>query len=369
MTKDKKTAPRRLGRRSVLAGLGATGLAGVAKPLMAQAPAIASGTTITISLWGGVTEDSVRKWVQPEFEKATGAKLAYDIGGQGVRLNKLIAQKNNPPADVIFLTDEAVLTGLAQGVITPARRKNVPNVADVFDWMHTIKDYATDELLPTIPYAVISAVFAYNPDKVKEAPTSWADLWRPEFRGKMSFPAVAGSTMPAWVIIASELAGGSAANPDAGFKKLAELKPARLSLFWTDWAPLAKTGDVIAAPELDYYAETMKAQGYPIAYAFPKEKAIGVTQLASIVKGKNQDLAEAFVNILVDPKTQTGLAVDTFQGPVNSKAEIPAEIAARCSCGPRNQQLRFFDPKLISSVRPAWTERMNTEVVPKWGVK
>ena len=361
--------PRSPRRRSVLAGLAASGLGLRASGLGAQAPAVVSGRTITISLWGGVTEDSVKKWVQPEFERATGAKLAYDIGGQGARLNKLIAQRNSPPADVIFLTDEAVLTGYAQGVLSPVRRKGVPNAADVFDWMHTIDLHRTAETLPTVPYGVIAAVLAFNPEKVRPAPTSWSDLWRPDLRGKIAFPAVIASTMPAWVIIAAEMAGGGVGNVDPGFRKLAELRPAKLSVFWTDWAPLAKTGDVIAAPDLDYYLETMKQQGYPIDYVIPKEKAIGVTQLASVVKGKNQELAEAFLDILVSRRVQEGLAVDTFQGPVNSKAQVPAAIAARCSCGPRNQQLRMFDPKLISSMRPAWSERMNTEVVPRWGAK
>ena len=38
-----------------------------------------------------------------------------------------------------------------------------------------------------VPYTLISYVLAYNPETVKTKPTSWGDLWQPEFRGKLAF--------------------------------------------------------------------------------------------------------------------------------------------------------------------------------------
>jgi putative spermidine/putrescine transport system substrate-binding protein len=209
---------------------------------------------------------------------------------------------------------------------------------------------------------------AYNPEVVKSAPTSWEDLWKPEFAGKIAFASPVNSLMPAFVILAAELAGGSAANVNPAFAKLAQLKPAKLSVFWTDWAPLNKTGDVVLATEFDYYLEAMKDQKYPIDYVYPKEKAIASLEYASIVKGiKKQELAEAFLNLLIDPKVQEGVAKETYQGPTNAKVTLPAEVASRCAYGDRVKQLRFFDPVMFADNRAAWTERLNLEVVPAWG--
>ena len=109
------------------------------------------------------------------------------------------------------------------------------------------------------------------------------------------------------------------------FKKLAELRPAKLSLFWTDWAPLLKSGEVTMAVELDYYVEAMKTQGYPVDYIYPKEKAVGLSEYASIVKGtKNPELAEAFLNTMLDPKIQEALSVETYQGSVSGKVTLSA---------------------------------------------
>lgn len=363
---------KRLGvnRRLVLGGLGASGLlAAGGRRAAAQAPAIAKGATITISLWGGVTEDSIRRLVEPEFTSLTGGKLAYDIGSQGARFNKLLAQRNSPPADVIFTTDEAVIAGHKAGVLMPARSKNVPNLADVFDWAQTVKVAGPPGTVPGVPYTLISEVIAFNPDKLKTRPSSWGDLWWPEVQGKLATGAPSASTMPEMVIIAAEMNGGGASHPDPGFAKLAQLRPLKLSLFWTDYAPMVKTGEVIMSTELDYYVETMKSQGYPIDYVYPKEKAIGLSEYASIVKGtKYPELAEAFLNVMLDSGVQEALARDTYQGSVSSKAKPTPAVAARCACGDKVQQLRFFDPGFIASVRPAWTERLTTEVLPHWTV-
>jgi len=360
-------------RRKLLYGFGgvATAAAGASflgRLVRAQpAPAIGRGFTLTVSTWGGVTQDGIKTYVEKEFEKRTGAKILYDIGGQGARYNKLLAQRANPPADVFFSTDEAVVAGYKAGILTPANRKNIPNAADLQGWSQTVKEFATDATMPGVPYTLIAYLLAYNPELVKDKPTGWADMWRPEFRGKLAMASPVHSQMPAFVILASELAGGSASNVDPGFKKLAELRPDKLTVFWTDWAPLDKTGDVTMATEFDYYLETMKTEHYPIDYILPKEKAFASPEYISIVKGtKNQEVAEIFLNLMIDAQVQRSFAADTYQGPTNKNVKLSDAEAARCSCGARIDQLRFFDPVFFVENRPLWTERMNTEVLPHW---
>jgi len=353
-------------RRNALKAMGSL----AAAPILG-APTLlkAADTTLTVSTWGGITEDSIRKHVQPRFEKLTRTTLAFDIGGQGARYNKLLAQRTNPPADVFFSTDEAVVSGTRAGILMPATRKNIPNFSDLAPWARPLKS-DTDTNVGGVPYSLLAYALAYNPQLVKTAPTRWADLWEPQFAGKIAFVSPVHSVMPAFVIIAAEMAGGSASNVDPGFRKLAELKPAKLTVFWTDWAPLNKSGDALLATEFDYYLEAMKDQKYAIDYVYPKEKAIGSFEYASLVNGsKKRELGEAFLNLLIDPKVQEAVAAETYQGPTNTKAHVPAEIASRCACGSRIEQLRFFDPVVFADNRAAWTERLSLEVVPQWGAR
>lgn len=362
-------------RRQLLIGLGAVGATAAASGVIEEmvrarkAPAIGRESILTVSTWGGVTQDSIKAFVESEFKRQTGATIAYDIGSQGARMNKLLAQRGDPPADVFFSTDEAIVAGYNSGILSPARRQSVPNAEQLADWSRTLDKLATETTLPGVPYTLISYLLAYNPSSVKEKPTSWADLWRPEFRGKLAFASPVHSQMPAFVITAAELAGGDVNNVDVGFKKLAELKPAKLTLFWTDWAPLDKTGDVSVGTEFDYYLHAMKNDHYPIDYVVPKEKGFGCPEYASIVKGtKNSEIAEAFLNLLIDPKTQESFALQTYQTPVNKAVKLTSEQLALCGCGANVEQLRFFDPAFLVEKRPLWTERMNTEVLPNWQV-
>ncbi|HVY14209.1 MAG TPA: ABC transporter substrate-binding protein, partial [Rhodopila sp.] len=348
-----------LSRRSALRLAAAATVGTAARRGLAQ-PAIGKGTTLTVSTWGGVTSDGLRDHLAPEFEKLTGAKLAFDIGGLGARYNKLLAQKGNQSADVFYGTDESIVGGLHDGVLEYADEKALPNYADLYEWAKTVKAPAGQVGL--VASTLISYVLAYNPEKVKTPPKAWADMWDPAFAGKLAFAAPAHSQMPAFVIVASELAGGSAENVDPGFAKLAKLRPNKLTVFWTDWAPMLKTGDTIAATEFDYYLETMKAQGYPIDYVFPAEKAFGAAEGAALVAGtKNKEIAQAFLDLTIDPKLQAVFAEAVYWGPTNKLVKPTPAVAAKMSYGEaKMQQIRFFDPEFCYRNRPAWTERMTT---------
>jgi len=69
---------------------------------------------------------------------------------------------------------------------------------------------------------------------------------------------------------------------------------------------------------------------------------------------------------MLEPRVQEPFAIETYQGPTNKNVKLsPAQIAL-CACGARVDQLRFFDPSLFADRRAAWTERLNTEVIPNW---
>jgi putative spermidine/putrescine transport system substrate-binding protein len=363
----------KLNRRSVLKALGASAFGAAAGTLQRSAaaiaaPTVAKGTVLTVSTWGGITQDGIKAHVAPEFERVTGATIAYDIGGLGARFNKLLAQRASPSVDVFFSTDESVVAGRKAGILSDASQKNIPNYADVADWAKSLK--GDGDALPGVPYTLIAYVLGSNPASTNKPVVSWADMWRPEFAGKLAFASPVHSMMPAFVIMAAEMTGGSAEHPDSGFAKLAELRPAKLTVFWTDWAPLDKSGDVTLATEFDYYLEAMKDQKYPIEAIVPKEKGFGAPEYISIVAGtKNKELAEEFLNQMISPQAQQAFAVETYQGAVNTKVKLTDAERARCSCGAKVDELRFFDPHVFAENRAAWTERLNTEVVPKWNTR
>jgi putative spermidine/putrescine transport system substrate-binding protein len=330
-------------------------------------PALGDTSTLTVSIFGGVIQDAVKAHLEPEFKKLTGASVSYDIGGVGARYNKLLVQKNNPTIDVFVSGEEAIVSGIKANVLTPIVRKNLPNLADVASWAQVVKTGATAEAIGGVPWAVNGYVLSFNPERVKDPPTSWNDMWRPEFAGKIAIASPVHAVMPGFVIMAADLAGGSITNVDPGFKKLAELRPSKLTVFWTDWAAMLKTGDTIAASEFNFYLEGMKSEKYPIEYIIPKEKGIGSVAHVGLVTGtKNRELSEAFINLMIDPGVQKAFSTSMYNGPTNQKVALSDSEIARCTCGAKPNQLRFIDPEFAAAQRPAWTERLNLEVVPQW---
>jgi len=69
---------------------------------------------------------------------------------------------------------------------------------------------------------------------------------------------------------------------------------------------------------------------------------------------------------MLEPSVQEPFAIETYQGPTNKNVKLSVAQMALCACGARVDQLRFFDPSLFADRRAAWTERLNTEVVPNW---
>ncbi len=347
-------------RRSFLK-TGAAGVVGAGAGSFA-APSIVLGQTrtLTISTWGGDTEDAIKSFVLPKFEKEHKAKLVFDIGSMGARYNKIRLQKGLSTVDVFFSTDEPVYNGMRTGLFAEVNPGNIPNLADLHDWATPTKGFGAG-------YGLITFGLAYHTGLVKNPPTSWGDLWRKDIRSKLALPALFHSLMPALLIRSAELGGGSATNLGPGLAKLSKLRPKKLSYFWTAWAPLLKSGDIHVAAEFDYYIEGMKDKGYPVGWNNPSDKGFATYQHLSIPKAsKNKALAEAFVNAMLDPGVQEAVANKTYQGPTNKKVKLKPEIAKRSTYGDRLKNIRFFDGREIDKKRVAISEMLKTKVLPNW---
>ena len=145
-----KKMENRVSRRQLLIGAGCVGAAAALTGIeeivrLRKAPAVGRHFTLTVSTWGGVTQDSIKAYVEPEFKRQTGATIAYDIGSQGARMNKLLAQRDDPPADVFFSTDEIVVAGYNADILAPFERRLVPNAAQLADWSHTVPSFAPND--------------------------------------------------------------------------------------------------------------------------------------------------------------------------------------------------------------------------------
>ncbi len=92
------------------------------------------GRTLTVSVWGGPTEQAFLKAVVPVFRALTGANVVFETGSGGERFNKLLAQGSMATVDVFVNSGENVYQANRLGKLLNVDPSLVPNLEDIADW-------------------------------------------------------------------------------------------------------------------------------------------------------------------------------------------------------------------------------------------
>jgi putative spermidine/putrescine transport system substrate-binding protein len=345
-------------RRDLLAGAGATlGLAPLARIGAAQAPA--KPANIVIMTLGGLYGDSVRDGVDAIFEKETGVKVVQDRGSSPVeRVTKLKVNVAEQPFDCVMLHDGLWPLAVRQGVVETID-KSSPRLSRLGD---VLPQFVHDHWVANI----FSAVgITYNKKLVTPPPTSFADLWRPEFKGRIVLPEIAHSIGTYIVPIGALAQGKSPKDAETGFemmKEIVDLKP-----IWakdTD-SIMNALRDEEAVIGLLYKSQTFTVLGWgtPVEWVYPKEGAIAISWGTGIAKGtKHKELAESYLNATLDPGGQANFA-KAFNYPGSNRKTVPSlppELQERVKMS--DEQLAGLvelDHEFMANERAAWTERWN----------
>jgi putative spermidine/putrescine transport system substrate-binding protein len=311
------------------------------------------GRTLVVGVWGGVIEQIYRDLVIPEIEKHNG-KVELLLGGTGDRTAKIYAEKGNPTMDVAYLNMYEAAKGVEDGVLE-APSNVVP---------------AYDDLYPAAQVGGYGMSFmglgiAYNPTYF-DTPPDWKDFWDPKVAGKIATATFPGGDSEGLLAVAGYMAGSDENDPDAMFTKLKELTP--FAMIYTSLDELfmmMDKGDVAIAPVISGYAWTYIDKGMNIKFAWPKDPGtIQMMDTLTIVKDtKNQDMAYAWAQLSLSPKTQQAFAEQIYFGPTNSKVVLTGAAAERCVYGQEKVDSLLRLSTYMIDNRDTLTERYNREIL------
>jgi iron(III) transport system substrate-binding protein len=216
----------------------------------------------------------------------------------GVITARFLAEKDNPRADIILaLAATSLLLFEKQGLLETYTPKG----------SETLKPVYKDQ---TAPYTwtgmdAFLAVVCFNTaegakDKIA-APTSWQDLTKPEFKGKIVMPHPASSgtgylQIAAWLQIMGE---------QAGWAYMDKLHDNIAVYTHSGSAPCvqAAKGERLAGIGFDMRGAREKTQGAPIDIILPKEGAGWDMEATSVVKGsKNMEAAKKVADWVTSKK-------------------------------------------------------------------
>lgn len=329
----------------------------VEEPAPVEQPKIGEGRTLVVGIWGAEQEEIVREYLIPEFTKLTGADVELILGGSSDRYARIYAELDAPTMDVVYLSISQAQQASADGVILPPNPAGVPEFNNLYPQAQEYGGYGV---------SFMSIGLMVNTEHVSEMPTSWLDVWKPEYKGKVAPFVFPGTQGTAFLVMAARVHGGGEENIDPGFEAMKELKPLPMILSGIDETNLAfQQGDVWLAPQIRGYVESYKSQGGKVEFVTPKEGTPLAMNAAAIpTNTANADLAEAWINLHISQDVQEAYARVLFYAPTNKTVVLPDDLASIMPYGEDDvAKLIMLDNLTISANQSDWTDRWNREIL------
>ncbi|NKF08284.1 ABC transporter substrate-binding protein [Clostridium gasigenes] len=303
---------------------------------------------LKLTIYCGLMEDHMVKVVE-EFKAETGIQAEAVRMSSGEILGRLRAEKENPKASVWFGGPaDAFIQAKEEELLKNYVSPNADKIEDKFKdkegaWTGIYSGY-----LGFVSNAKLLK------EKGIEAPTSWQDLLKPEFKGQISI-ANPGSSGTAYSALATivQLMG-----EEEGLKYMKALNENVKSYEKSGTAParLAGQGEVIVGISflhdgIKYREEGMK----DLVLTSPKEgTGYEVGSVAMLNGGPDEEAAKQFIDFVLSKKGQElGETVGSYQFLTNTDAKDPALA----------EELK--DTKLINYDLD-WAGKNRSELVEKW---
>jgi len=344
---------RPITRRDVLAAAGA----GVGLALLPGRSFAAD--ELVAATFGGTWANVQKQVLAPYFTKRTGASVTQAPMLATEQIAKLTAAKGGqPPFDVAMLDEGPALEAIDAGLIAPYDAAKSPNFADL---LPPFKG-------PYGPAITMQAIgIAYNPKSVKTPPTSWADLWKPEYKSRVGITSLASTLGMAFLVDINRVEGGDESNMDRAFAKLKTLLPnlAAVSANFGAHGALFQQGEIDIGVQNFNFAEELKAKGVPIEFVRVASGTPAWKTTMHVVKGAlKPDLAYGYIDSQLAPDVQSEMQKSPWNViPTSSKVPLDGLVAGMIAKTQADlQKMVFFDWKKINQGRAEWTQRFNRDI-------
>lgn len=330
----------------------------------APAAAVAQ-ESIAVATYGGEWGAAMQACIIDPFTRDTGIRVVPEPGVSGVTLSKLRQQKDAPTLDAAWLDGGVSEITAADGLLAPVDPAKVPALNGMIpEGVYK----AGDGKIFAVGTGFYSLGLAYNSRDIKQAPTSWLDLWKPEFAGAVTFPSPSNAMGVPFIVHLAGLVSGSVENVTPAFERLKQLKVA--AYFDTAGAGtnLFQSGEVIVGAHYASSAYAMRDQKLPMAFVVPKEGAIGGDiRLHLVANSKKLPLAEKFMNYAIGAVPAQCMSERIYVGPATANVTLSDNARQRMPWGADGsiKSLALPDWNKINANRAAIIEAFNRTVVAK----
>jgi putative spermidine/putrescine transport system substrate-binding protein len=161
----------------------------------------AQARMLVFATFTGSWEEAHKAVLVPAFRKASGGDMVLDPMLSVDQIAKVKASLSNPPIDVMLHDPGPALVAIDQGLVEPYPVSESKYYGDLIG----------EAQVPTGPAPFFQVVgLTYNPDKIKTPPSSWADLWKPEYKGRVGITNLNSTLGAGFLVEIARMRGGSA---------------------------------------------------------------------------------------------------------------------------------------------------------------
>lgn len=279
-----------------------------------------------LTVYTAIEAEDLKRYAETFNQDHPDIKLNFIRDSTGVVTAKLLAEKDNPQADVIWgLAATSLLVLKAEGMLEPYAPKGV----------ELLKTEYVDKDNPPAWVGMDgwAASICYNTVEGEKlgltAPKSWKDLTKPEYKGHVVMPNPASSgtgylDVSSWLQLFGEKEGW--AYMDGLHQNIATYthsgsKPCKM----------AAAGETVIGISFEFRAAKSKAEGAPIDIIIPEEGIGWDMEASAIVAGTSkEEAAKTLIDWSVSKKANemynVGWAIVAMPGVAKPVPHLPANI-------------------------------------------
>jgi len=289
-----------------------------------------------------------------EFEKKYGITVNYVRMSSGEALARVMAEKDNPTFDIwwggpidsyVSAKESGVLEAYASpnhaNLIDPAKSKDADNF-----WVGIY--------MGSLGFATNTNWLAEHPGV--EAPTSWADLLKPEFKGQImvAHPSTSGTSYTALATILQVM------GEDAGWEYIKQYAGQVVQYTKSGAAPAKFVGLGEAAVAIVFSHDTVNEienNQAPLKLTFPSEGTGFEIGGMAIIKGaKHMQAAKLWYDWALTPETQSlGPTYKAYQAPT-----VKGAVASRPEL--MEAKLIDYDFQWAGTNKTAFVDKFTNEI-------
>jgi spermidine/putrescine transport system substrate-binding protein len=254
------------------------------------------GQTLSLFNWATYIGDNTVS----DFEKLCGVTVQYDVYESDEALIARLRQ-GNPGYDLAFPTDYAVAIMARDGMVGEIDLANIPNVANIDE--RYLQPYFDPENAYSVPYVWGTTGIGYDIEATGSEIETWEQVF--EYEGRVAWVdsprAMLGAALS---VLGLDPNTTNAEDIDAAKQYLIDHASNVIAIASDDGDALLAQGEVDIAIEYggDVFQQISECDCENLKYAVPLNGGIlDLTSILILADGPNPELAQVFMDYLLDP--------------------------------------------------------------------